>query len=82
MSVTIYLYEVAASGNFLSLIGRNCRTGETATAATAKTFLFGNSHVWSCDLTYPVCPTCWPRSRDSANLPHMSWPWRSLESGS
>ena len=76
------LVRVARLGNLFGRNGRNYRIGEAATAATAKTFLFRNSHVWSCDLTHPMCPTCWPKSRDSANLPYMSWSWQSLESGS
>ena len=55
-------------------VGLGGSPGATGRNDPAKTFLLGNSHVWSCDLIYPICPTCWPKSRDSANLPYMSWP--------
>ena len=57
MSVTIYLCGFAKTGNPPGRNSRNYRIGEAATAATAKTFLLGKSHVWLCDLAHPICPT-------------------------
>ena len=74
MGVAIYLRKISKSGNFHGRNSHNYRIGEAATPATAKTFLFGNSHVWLYDLTYLVYSTCWPKSRDSVNLPHVSCP--------
>ena len=76
------LYEIIRIRKSLGEVSLCGSLGAMVYTKPAKTFLFGNSHVWSCDLTYPICPTCRPKSRDPANLPHMSWPWRSLESGS
>ena len=46
-------YSVPVIPSVLSVYGR-----PVCLAWPAKIFLFGNSHVWLCDLIYPIYPTC------------------------
>jgi len=52
------LVRVVPKGLSFGQVGLGGSWGATAPAEPAKTFLFGNSHVRSCDLTYLMCPTC------------------------
>ena len=51
------LYEIIRIRKSLGEVGLYGSPGAMVHTKLAKTFLFGNSHVWSCDPTRPMCPT-------------------------
>ena len=51
------LSEIIRIRKSLGEVGLCGSLGAMVYTEPAKTFLFGNSHVWSCDLTHLMCPT-------------------------
>ena len=52
------LGEIVRIRKSLGEVGSCGSPGAMVYTKPAKTFLFGNSHVWSCDPTRPMCSTC------------------------